>query len=75
MSLQARTTDGREIELKPEALDALKAKLLGPVLLPASELARRFGAESPEPTADPDVAYSDVPRRRAVEAPDWPPRG
>ena len=39
---------------------------------PASELARRFGAESPEPTADPKVAYSDVPRREPVEAPAWP---
>jgi uncharacterized cupin superfamily protein len=41
---------------------------------PASELARRYGAETPEPTADPDVAYSDVPRRKSIEAPDWPPR-
>ena len=27
---------------------------------PESELARRHGAEAPEPTADPRVAYSDV---------------
>jgi uncharacterized cupin superfamily protein len=39
---------------------------------PASELARRYGAESPEPTADPKVAYSDVARREPVAAPPWP---
>ena len=39
---------------------------------PASELARRFGAEAPEPTAEPRVAYSDVGRREPVEAPAWP---
>ena len=39
---------------------------------PASELARRFGAEAPEPTADPKVAYSDVGRREPVEPPRWP---
>jgi len=41
---------------------------------PKSELARRYNAEAPEPTADPKVAYSDVERRRPVEAPPWPPR-
>lgn len=39
---------------------------------PESELARRFGAETPEPTDDPKVAYSDVPPRGKVEAPAWP---
>jgi uncharacterized cupin superfamily protein len=39
---------------------------------PESELARRYGAESPEPTPDPRVAYSDVSRREPIEAPDWP---
>ncbi len=39
---------------------------------PESELARRFGAEAPEPTDDPKVAYSDVPPRGKVEAPAWP---
>jgi uncharacterized cupin superfamily protein len=38
---------------------------------PASELARRYGAESPQPTADPDVAYADVESRKPVEA-SWP---
>jgi hypothetical protein len=40
---------------------------------PASELARRFGAETPEPTADPRVAYADVGRREPVAPPAWPP--
>jgi uncharacterized cupin superfamily protein len=40
---------------------------------PASELARRFGAEAPEATADPRVAYSDVRRREPVAPPPWPP--
>ena len=39
---------------------------------PASELARRYGAESPEPTADPEIAYSDVKKREPIEAPHWP---
>jgi uncharacterized cupin superfamily protein len=39
---------------------------------PASELARRFGASSPESTADPRVAYSDVGRRQPVDPPAWP---
>jgi uncharacterized cupin superfamily protein len=39
---------------------------------PASELARRYGAEAPEPTSDPKVAYSDAPRRTTVESPPWP---
>ena len=38
---------------------------------PESELARRFGAEAPEPTPDPKVAYSDVPQSEPI-APDWP---
>ena len=42
---------------------------------PASEHARRFGAESPEPTPDPAVAYSDLPPRVADVPPEWPPRG
>ena len=39
---------------------------------PASELARPHGAEAPEPTPDPRVAYSDVTRFEACEAPEWP---
>ena len=39
---------------------------------PASELARRYGAESPEPTADPEIAYSDVKKREPIKAPHWP---
>src|SRR5215471_15933063 len=39
---------------------------------PASELARRYGAESPEPTPDPKVAYSDVSSRKSIKSPLWP---
>jgi len=39
---------------------------------PQSELARKYNAEAPEPTADPRVAYSDVPPRKKADAPDWP---
>jgi uncharacterized cupin superfamily protein len=39
---------------------------------PASELARRYGAETTEPTADPRVAYSDVQRREPIDDPVWP---
>lgn len=40
---------------------------------PESELARKYGAESPEPTPDPKVAYADVERPAPMaENPDWP---
>lgn len=39
---------------------------------PASELARRYHAESPEPTADPRVAYADVKPRVPSAPPAWP---
>jgi len=39
---------------------------------PESALARRHGAETPEPTADMRVAYADVPRRKEIPAPKWP---
>jgi len=39
---------------------------------PESELARPHGAEAPEPTPDPRVAYADVPRREEIPAPAWP---
>ncbi len=39
---------------------------------PESALARRFGAEAPEPTTDPEVAYSDTGRREPTEPPVWP---
>ena len=39
---------------------------------PTSEMARRYNAESPEPTPDPKVAYSDVERRVKVDPPKWP---
>lgn len=42
------------------------------IFYPASERARKFNAEAPEPTPDPRVAYSDVDRREPVAAPDWP---
>lgn len=39
---------------------------------PESELARKYNAESPEPTPEPRVAYSDVEPRAEAPAPDWP---
>ena len=39
---------------------------------PASALARRYNAESPRPTSDPEVAYSDVEPRAKIAAPRWP---
>ncbi|RMF73726.1 MAG: cupin domain-containing protein [Acidobacteria bacterium] len=39
---------------------------------PESEAARRFGAEAPEPTSDPRIAYADVPRPEPCEPPEWP---
>ena len=41
---------------------------------PEDALARRYGAESPQPTPDPEVAYADVKKREPVKAPVWPPR-
>ena len=42
---------------------------------PECELARPHGAEAPEPTPDPRVAYSDVERPAPCDPPDWPPGG
>ena len=39
---------------------------------PASTLARRYNAESPEPTPDPEVAYSNVDARVRIDPPTWP---
>ena len=39
---------------------------------PESELARRHGAETTEPTADPRVAYSDAGPRELCDPPEWP---
>ena len=39
---------------------------------PESELARRHGAEAPEPTPDPKVAYADAAPREAIDPPEWP---
>src|SRR5262245_3102999 len=41
---------------------------------PASDLARRYGAEAPEPTDKPVVAYSDTPPREPSDPPAWPLR-
>ncbi len=41
---------------------------------PQSELARRYGAEAPEPTTDPRVAYADASPWEPTAAPDWPLR-
>jgi len=39
---------------------------------PESELARGHGAEAPEPTPDPKVAYADAPKWEKTEPPAWP---
>lgn len=39
---------------------------------PENELARKYNAESPQPTPDPKVAYSDVTPRAKINAPPWP---
>ena len=39
---------------------------------PESALAREYGAESPEPTSEPRVAYSDVPPTEEIRPPKWP---
>ena len=39
---------------------------------PESELARRHGAEAPEPTPDPKIAYADAAPREAIDPPEWP---
>ena len=39
---------------------------------PALELARGYGAETPEPTPDPKIAYSDVSRYEPLDTPPWP---
>jgi uncharacterized cupin superfamily protein len=39
---------------------------------PESEVARKHGAEAPEPTADPRVAYGDVGSRKEIDPPEWP---
>jgi uncharacterized cupin superfamily protein len=39
---------------------------------PASDLARRYGAETREPTPEPRVAYSDLKRWEEAPAPEWP---
>ncbi len=40
---------------------------------PESGLARKYGAEAPEPTPDPRVAYGDVGRPEEIPSPGWPP--
>ena len=39
---------------------------------PASDLAQRYNAQAPEPTADPRVAYSDVTPWRGTSPRPWP---
>lgn len=40
---------------------------------PANELAARYGAVAPEPTSDPEAAYSDWDRELTETRLDWPP--
>ena len=42
------------------------------VFYPEFAVARRYGAEAPEPTPEPRVAYSDVPPWEDIEPPTWP---
>jgi uncharacterized cupin superfamily protein len=42
---------------------------------PASELAQKYGAAAPEPTSDPDEAYSDWPEDFTPGKLDWPKLG
>ena len=42
------------------------------IFYPESELARPHGAEAPEPTPEPAVAYSDVSRWEDTSPPTWP---
>ena len=39
---------------------------------PANELAGRYNAETPEPSEDPRVAYSDIRERVKTDPPKWP---
>jgi len=41
---------------------------------PASKVAAKYGAEAPEPTADPDAAYADWDNELSPTQLDWPPR-
>ena len=49
------------------AIGARKAELY----YPRHEIARKHNAETPEATADPRIAYADVPKRSPCE-PGWP---
>jgi uncharacterized cupin superfamily protein len=40
---------------------------------PKNEAAKGLGAETPEATPEPRVAYADVQRPAATETPPWPP--
>ena len=42
------------------------------IFYPEHAPARALGAEAPEPTSDPKVAYSDVQPWAPTETPDWP---
>jgi len=44
------------------------------IFYPQNERARAWGAETPEPTPDPKVAYSDVQRWEETDPPPWPIR-
>lgn len=42
------------------------------IFYPNSETARRYGAQSPEPTDEPRTAYSDLPRPESIDSPAGP---
>ena len=56
----------------PCAILAIGHRPVDDIFYPASELARQYNAETPEPTPEPKVAYADVPRWEKAETPDWP---
>ncbi len=39
---------------------------------PKAEIARKYGAETPEPTDDPRTAYAQASPRKRIDPPEWP---
>ena len=58
----------------PSSILQIGARREGSTLdYPVSELAARYGASTPRPAGDGDVAYSDWPDEYAPVTPPWPP--
>lgn len=58
----------------PCAILMLGRRPVDRIFYPKSEMARRYGAEAPEPTPEPRVAYSDVPSWEEIGSVQWPVR-